>query len=247
MSSAVILLAAGTGARMKGSAEDKILALLAGRPVLLHSIEAFAQSGVVRDGIVVYRDEEQRAAMRRITAAGAGPALPLAWVAGGPRRRDSVHNALQSLSDAIEYVFIHDCARPLVRPQVIRELDRLVRRDKAAALAHPVTDTIKKADASPPECCRLEDLPRSRLWAMETPQAFARPLIVRAYEDVCRLNRHITDDTGALAGREITLLPNPFPNPKLTWPGDFDLFESILRRQRSAKEQQSVPARPNCL
>lgn len=218
---AVILLAAGSGRRMRREVADKILAPLAGRPVFSHSAAAFAESGVADLYVVVYRDRPQ---MLALSAHAPTPAL---LVAGGAERQDSVMNALAALPGDIRQVFIHDCARPLVRPGQLLALHKLARRTGAAVLAHPVTDTIKLRGPR----SRLRTLDRSRLWAMETPQVFDRSLIVRAYERVRARGIRVTDDAAAVegTGHPVALLENPSPNPKLTTPEDLAWLEFLLR------------------
>lgn len=219
---AAILLAAGTGARMQGAVNDKVLAPLAGRPVFAHTAVAFMTSGVADFYVVVYRDQ------RQMTELAAYAPTPSALVRGGRERQDSVMNALASLPPDIAYVFVHDCARPLVRPEQLVALHKIVRREDAVVLAHRVTDTIKvhRDDA------RLTTLDRSRLWAMETPQVFSRDLIVRAYARVADRNLRITDDAQAVEqlGHPVALLENPFPNPKLTTPADLAYMEFLLSK-----------------
>ncbi len=134
---AVILLAAGSGSRMQGSVNDKVLALLGGRPVFSHSASAFMQSAIADLYVVVYRDQRQ---MLELAAYTPTPSL---LVHGGRERQDSVAAALAALPADIEHVFIHDCARPLVRPEQLDALHKIVRREHAVVLAHRVTDTIK--------------------------------------------------------------------------------------------------------
>jgi 2-C-methyl-D-erythritol 4-phosphate cytidylyltransferase len=122
-----------------------------------------------------------------------------------------------------------------------------VRRDRAVALAHRVTDTIKqlsararpkaRARAGAPGQGRAATLDRTRLWAMETPQVFARDLIIRAYARVQRFGLRITDDVQAVEGLglPVTFLENPHPNPKLTTPADLAYMEFLL----------GCPARPS--
>jgi 2-C-methyl-D-erythritol 4-phosphate cytidylyltransferase len=219
---AAILLAAGTGARMQGAVNDKVLAPLAGRPVFAHTAVAFMTSGVADFYVVVYRDQ------RQMTELAAYAPTPSALVRGGRERQDSVMNALGSLPPDIAYVFIHDCARPLVHPEQLVALHKIVLREDAVVLAHRVTDTIKvhRDDA------RLTTLDRSRLWAMETPQVFSRDLIVRAYARVADRNLRITDDAQAveLLQHPVALLENPFPNPKLTTPADLAYMEFLLSK-----------------
>jgi 2-C-methyl-D-erythritol 4-phosphate cytidylyltransferase len=223
---AAILLAAGQGRRMQDAVADKILAPLAGRPVFAHSAAAFAASGVADFYAIVYRDARQSL---ELSCYAPTPAL---FVKGGRERQDSVANALAGLPDDIDYVFIHDCARPLIRPEQLAALLTAVRRDGAVVLAHRVADTIKQtpAAARAPGRFRPTTLDRSRLWAVETPQVFARGLIARAYALVQSRGLRITDDTQAveLLGHPVTFLENPHPNPKLTAPGDLAYLEFLL-------------------
>jgi len=232
---AAILLAAGQGRRMGAAVADKILAPLAGRPVFAHSAAAFVASGVADFYVIVCRDTRQSL---ELSCYAPTPAL---FVKGGRERQDSVANALAALPDDIQHVFIHDCARPLIRPEQLSALLRLARRDHAAVLAHRVVDTIKQVSARPslpsrgPARTRTTTLDRTRLWAMETPQVFARDLIVRAYAQVQRRRWRITDDVQAVErlGACVSLLENSQPNPKLTTPADLAHLEFLLHRPRS--------------
>lgn len=233
MKSAVLLLAAGSGRRMRGSVSDKALARLGGQTAIAHCVRAFLAAGFNGPMLVVYRDESQRAALE----AAIDPILPdpgiITWVKGGGERQESVGNALLALTDDCDYVYIHDAARPCIHPDAIAELTLAVQRDGAAALAHPITDTIKRIpQADQLRSIELEDLDRSRLWAMETPQAFAAKKIQAAYQHVRTTGESITDDTAAAAsiGLKTTLVPNPYPNPKLTTPDDLRSIEYLLKR-----------------
>src|SRR5690606_26217394 len=107
---------------------------------------------------------------RQMTELAAYAPTPSALVRGGRERKNSVMNALVSLPDDIAFVFIHDCARPLIRPDQLVSLHKIVRRENAVVLAHRVTDTIKEhtllASGKTRDDSRLRTLDRSRLWAM---------------------------------------------------------------------------------
>ena len=223
---AAILLAAGSSRRMDGAVADKVLAPLAGKPVFAHSAAAFYRSGVADTFIVTYRGQQQ---MVELSAYAPTPTL---FVPGGAERQDSVAAALAELPDDVAYVFIHDCARPLVRPEQLVALHKIVRREEAVVLAHRVTDTIKEHRGEG----RLRTLDRKHLWAMETPQVFARDLICRAYARVARKQLSITDDAQAVEflGHPIALLENTRPNLKLTRPADLALVEFLLAREAAA-------------
>ncbi|HEY8932080.1 MAG TPA: IspD/TarI family cytidylyltransferase [Rariglobus sp.] len=222
---AAILLAAGSGHRMNGTVEDKILAPLGGRPLFLHSATAFVESGVADFYVIVYRDQKQ---MLELSAYAPTPAL---FVPGGDERQDSVAAALAALPPDIGKVFIHDCARPFVRVDQLIALHKIVLREDAVVLAHRVTDSIKEHRADG----HLKSLDRDKLWAMETPQVFARDLIVAAYEKVAKKKLRITDDAAAveLLKHPVALLENAHSNPKLTTPADLPWFEYLLA-QKSA-------------
>ena len=220
-----IILTAGSGSRMKGHVADKTLALLNDIPVFCYSIRAFLSSECVQRFTIVYRDTQQKAALEEALKLIALDGLPLTWVQGGDQRQDSVYKALISQPKHCSHVFIHDGARPLVTSDSIRSLNTAVLRDRSATLAHPVTDTIKRIpDATDFTKVSLEDLDRSRLWAIETPQAFDLKLILKAYEHVHETGLQITDETAAISaiGLGTTLVPNDTTNIKITRPEDLD-------------------------
>jgi 2-C-methyl-D-erythritol 4-phosphate cytidylyltransferase len=225
---AAILLAAGSGSRMGGTVPDKVLAPLGGRPVFSYSAAAFMQSAIADLYVVVYRDQRQ---MMELSAHAPTPSV---LVHGGRERQESVLNALAALPADIAHVFIHDCARPLIRPEQLVALHKIVRREQAVVLAHRVTDTIKEhrtlSSATGHDDSRLRTLDRSRLWAMETPQVFSRDLIARAYARVHARGIQITDDAQAveLLGLPIALLENEYPNPKLTTAADLAYLEFLV-------------------
>lgn len=219
---AAILLAAGSGKRMQGAVQDKLLAPLGGRPVFAHTVAAFQQSGVADYYIIVYRDQPQ---LHELMCYAPTPAY---YVQGGGERQDSVALALEALPPGIDYVFIHDCARPFVQAEQLIGLLKIVRKEDAVVLAHPVTDTIKEHRGDG----KLKTLQRDKLWAMETPQVFSVDLITKAYARVVKKRLRVTDDAAAveLLGAPVALLENSHPNPKLTTPADLPWFEFLLAR-----------------
>lgn len=231
MPSTVILLAAGSGSRMHGSVEDKILEPIHGKPAIVYSLQAFAESCVVDQYIIVYRDEAQKAEIASVIQENGLDNLKIQSVPGGAERQHSVIHALNVIDDSCDYVFIHDCARPCVSSDSIQKLDLAVQEDQAACLAHPVADTIKRTESTGElRKQELEDLDRSRLWAMETPQAFAFKSILKAYQNVVEKKLRITDDVAAAQsiGIQTTLVQSGAPNPKLTTANDFAYIQHLL-------------------
>ncbi len=238
MPDAAILLAAGRGTRMRGTVEDKVLAPLAGRPAIFYSIRAFVESKAVTQLVFVCRDESQHALIWDCIRLAGAENFEVRFTLGGAERQDSVLNGLNALSAQTRCVFIHDCARPYLQEESVRQLLEAVRLDGAAVLAHRVTDTIKQLSepVEPPRRCQLRDLNRATLWGMETPQAFEWVLIREAYLRVKREGLRVTDDAAAAAvcGHPVTLVENTRPNPKLTVPDDFAYLEFLFSRENAA-------------
>lgn len=225
----VLLLAAGSGARMQGTVKDKVLTLLNGSPVFSYSLKAFSECEMIHTLCIVYRDEVQKEKL----AATLDPSIEqeIVWAQGGEERQYSVLNGLQALPSDTSHTLIHDCARPLVSTDLIRKLIETIRNDGAACLAHPVTDTVKRIPiAGQLQQTDLDDLQRDRLWAMETPQAFRHTDILQAYQRVTRKGLQITDDCAAAAtiGIKTTLIPNSEPNPKITTATDLKYIHWLL-------------------
>ena len=218
---------------MQGRVADKTLAPLNGLPVLCHSVRTFIQSGIIERFTIVYRDAAQRTEIEQALCQIDLKGTPIDWALGGNERQDSVYNALKIQPPHCTHVYIHDSARPLVSTAALQALQTAVLRDQAAVLAHPVADTIKRIPhANQLENTALEDLERARLWAMETPQAFAHSEILKAYTHVRTTELQITDDTAAAAtiGLKTTIVPNHTPNLKITTPADLEYAEWLLSR-----------------
>lgn len=227
-----ILLAGGSGNRMRGSVQDKILAPLAGKPVILHSIEAFVSSGQVQQLVIVTRDAAQQAAIEAALPELNSPitAPAIRFTPGGAERQDSVWAGLQACPPDTQIVLIHDCARPCIAASAIEESIAAAARVGAACLARPVTDTIKSADSY--EGAYLPTtVDRSKLWAMETPQTFQYPIIHDAYRTVIEKGIPITDDLSAIEDidQAVAFVQNPRPNLKLTTAQDLALIEYLLK------------------
>ncbi len=232
MSSAAIFLCAGRGTRMKAVADDKVLAKVAGKPVFLHSVEAFVESGLTATFVFVFRSVAQKRQLEKaVRTLRLSPAQRIIYVRGGVERQESVRHALEALPPSIEWVFIHDAARPMVRAPLIRRFASLAKRRGSAVFAHRVADTIKELPtaADPDEAVGARTLERSRLWATETPQIFRRAEILAAYHAI-EETRRVTDDAQAMefAGQPVFFYENPEPNPKLTTPRDLAYAEFLL-------------------
>ncbi len=240
---AVILLAAGRGSRMEGHLKDKILVHLNGQSVFSFSLNAFLKSGLISHLIVVFRDETQKTTLHQILVENNPKKVSTIWVQGGTERQYSVLNALEATPEEIDYVFIHDCARPLIDQETIQKLHQNVIENQSVCLVHKITDTIKQdltVESSTVQR-KLRTLDRNCLWAMETPQVFRRDSILKAYRHITKKNIPITDDASALEhlGQKITLLENLRPNPKLTSPKDIPYIEFLLSNKLTQNNHEA--------
>jgi 2-C-methyl-D-erythritol 4-phosphate cytidylyltransferase len=223
-----IIVAAGASQRM---GFDKLLALLGDRPVLAHTLEAFEQASCVDEIILVARAERVAEFQELVKQSGFKKVGKV--VAGGAQRQDSVRAGLEQLRAETSYVAVHDAARPLVMPKQIEYVFALAREHGAAALAEPITDTLKRADEGR---FVTGSVTREGLYAMQTPQIFSRKLLVDAYAAVAAKNLSITDDVSAVErlGAKVLLVPNEEFNVKITYPRDLVLAQAALTRRSSS-------------
>ena len=224
----LILLAAGSARRMQAVVDDKITALLAGKPVFVHSLQSFLSTGLIGRIVITYRDEAQLAKLRT-QLAGHLPDTVVDFVPGGESRQDSVLAALNACEGHAGLVHIHDGARPLVSPEAIRKVREKAKETGAAILAGRAADTVKIAKV---DSTSVETSPdRGLVWTAETPHVFRTAIVLKAYRKVAELQRKVTDDSSAVefVGQDVSLVENPSANLKLTRPADFVLAEAILK------------------
>ncbi len=224
MTSAIIV-AAGRGTRM-GPNIDKVFLELAGRPVVAHTWQRFADADCIDEIVLVVRDGMQ-SAFDELARQYQFP-KPYRLVPGGAERQDSVWNGLEAVSAGAEIVAIQDAARPCTDASVIAATVEAARATGAAVAAQAVTDTIKES-ADGKFIARTLD--RARLWSVQTPQVFRTAIIRRALMEVRRRGFVITDDTAAceLIGEKVQLVVSAKPNPKVTRPEDLPAIEALLR------------------
>ena len=222
-----IIVAGGSSRRM---GFDKTFALLGGRPVVAHSIAAFEAAECVAEIIVVGR-EDRLEELKALVAEQQFQKVSRI-ISGGTLRQDSVRAGLDSLAQSCTHVAVHDAARPLVTAAQILHVFEAAKQHGAASLVAPVNDTLKRADAEGFAC---ESLDRERVYAMQTPQIFARELLLEAYDFVAARRLTITDEVSALQhlGRKVLLVAADDVNLKITFPADLALAELVQARRRA--------------
>ena len=213
MTTAAVLVAAGSGERL-GADRPKAFVVVGDRLMLEWSELALARAGIERVVTVLPAGVER---------AGGVP--------GGATRSESVRNGLRALPERVDRVIVHDAARPLVAPELFtRCLAELEAGADAAIAAARAADTIKEAGADR-VVTRTHD--RSRLWAIQTPQAFRRTVLERALAQPDEVVRAATDDAmlvEAQGGRVVVVEASP-ANFKITTPHDLEVAELLLGRR----------------
>lgn len=220
MTSAIIV-AAGSSKRM---GFNKLLAPLAGEPVLRRALGAF-QSCAGIDEIIVVTSEALRMEIGAWKADGLDKIIKV--IPGGAERHLSVHAGLLALNPACDIVAVHDGARPLISVSQITRCIEAAKTQNAVACARPMAETLKRCG---PDGRITESIDRANAWIMETPQVFRRDLLLRAYEAVIRDGAHVTDEVSAVQhlGEPVFAVENAEPNPKITFPADIALARRFV-------------------
>lgn len=210
---AVILPAGGSSTRF-GS--DKLSADLGGKSVLQRTIDAFIQRDDVAQIVVAGRTIESAHAKLRTAS-------------GGACRAETVLSGIRALDDAIEWVAIHDAARPLVSQELIDRVLTAAIDHGAAGPALPVNLTIKRATGPLPAHAR-ETVNRNELWAMQTPQIARRDDLLEAFAKCPIPLERVTDDLQLLEllGKPVFLVVGDEKNIKLTNPLDLRIAHLLL-------------------
>jgi 2-C-methyl-D-erythritol 4-phosphate cytidylyltransferase len=218
--------AAGMGKRM-GAEINKQYLLLAGKPIVAHTLQVFEDAPFI-DDVYVIVPEAEIPYCREHVVERYGFAKVRRIVAGGRERQHSVMNGLQSLSGADEddVVLIHDGVRPFVPLVALERAVETARRHDGALVAVPVKDTVKVVT----DGIVRSTPPREELWLAQTPQAFRYQVILAAHE-IAAAESHLGTDDASLVewiGREVHIVMGDYRNIKITTPEDLVLAEAFL-------------------
>lgn len=223
-----IIPAAGSGRRI-GSSSYKQFIELNGKPVIVHTLEVFQQSSEIDEMVVVFPPDKVEEFSSIITAYGFHK--PIRFVAGGERRQDSVHQGFLSINGKqTEIVVIHDAVRPLVEADLIRRVVERARLTGAAIAAIQAVDTIKEVSSQDVVVATLN---RSALRQVQTPQAFAYPILRKALQRAYADGYYGTDDSSLVEriGIQVAVVPGSPHNIKITTPADVRFAELILKER----------------
>lgn len=234
-----VILAAGSGSRMRSSVAKQFLELK-GKPLIFYALNTVERSEII-DRCILVTGAEHLQYVRDEIVERFGFQKVRAIIEGGSERCFSVANAMRWLDEHTEhdgrerYVFIHDGARPFLSEELLDRTYKTVQADKACVAAVPAKDTIKVADSAR-FAVRTPD--RKTLWQIQTPQVFEQKLIVGAYasmmEEVLNGNGsvNVTDDAGVVeryTDARVRLVEGSYCNMKVTTPEDMVIAEALLQ------------------
>lgn len=218
----VVIVAAGASTRL-GDGTLKQFTWVAGKPMLLHSLQLFQSRADVAMVVCV------------LPKAYAGDPPP--WIfqsdgerlllsVGGRTRAESVRNGIADLPPECGIVLVHDAARPLLPMAVVDRVVDAVRRGTSAIAALPVVDTLKAVDA---EGRIVSTVPRETLWRAQTPQGFPRDVLLRAHRAAMDGGYDATDDAALVEriGEPVCVVRGSERAMKVTEADDFARAEAL--------------------
>ena len=218
-----IIVAAGKSERM-GAGTDKAFLSLVNKPVVAWSLLAFERCPEIDRIVLVVRKDQLVAAKAVCQMFGISKIMKI--VPGGAKRQESVQAGLDACDIDTRFVVIHDGARPCVTADIVSEVVKAVKRSPAVTVGRRMTDTVKRVEKGS-VVSATED--RSKLWSVQTPQAFAIRTLRDAYKKLGKTE--VTDDCQAveLAGETVKIVETLAPNFKITTVEDLQIAGALLK------------------
>jgi 2-C-methyl-D-erythritol 4-phosphate cytidylyltransferase len=214
-----VIVAGGSGTRMQSSVPKQFL-LLEGKPVLMHTLQAFMAIPAIHIVLVLPRAHFQtwaRLCKQHSFTCNA------TVVEGGDTRFHSVRNGLEHVADGL--VAIHDGARPMVSPALIERSFALALQNGNAVAAVKVRDSLRELTLTGGS----RNANRNNYYMVQTPQTFKTDEIKQAYREATHFN--FTDDAGVLEevlGKRIHLIDGEYQNLKITGPVDLLIAAALI-------------------
>lgn len=230
MKTGAIIVAAGKGKRM-GEGYNKQYILLAGKPIVAHTIEVFENVGPIDEIVLVVGKGEIDLAKKDIIHKYNFKKV-VKIIEGGTERQDSVYDGLKATDANCNIVLVHDGARPFVTGSIIEKSIKVARDAGACVVAVRVKDTIKVANKN----MEVDYTPdRDTLWAVQTPQAFEYKLLLKAYKKLRADNIKVTDDAMLVEklGHTVKIIEGSYENIKITTPEDLILGAGIFKKREN--------------
>lgn len=225
MKTSLILLAAGTGARLR-SKIPKALLKLNGKPLFMHSLLKFKKMKFLNQIVLVVPSGYEIRFRKNLVRYKINNKIMI--ITGGIKRVDSVYNGL-SIIKPCDFVFIHDSARPFINEFLISELYRGVKKYKAIVPALPLTSALKYCRRGFVE----KTLNRKNLYEIQTPQAFSFRVIKKAFDfyNKSNLKEEIWDDSYLveILDKKVKVIAGDRFNIKITYAQDLKLARAISK------------------
>lgn len=214
MSYVAVIVAGGSGTRM-GKELPKQFLELNGKPIFIHSLEAFRLAYPSIKIVLVLPAEYIEMAQQLVAQHNIDRAID--YVAGGKTRFDSVKNGLSRVADADKIVFVHDAVRCLVTPGLIQHCGDLAEKEGSAIPVVPVKDSMRRID---PTVGTSTIVNRENLVVVQTPQTFQREILLNAFDQ--HYDPLFTDEASVVeaAGCQVRLIQGEETNIKITFPED---------------------------
>jgi 2-C-methyl-D-erythritol 4-phosphate cytidylyltransferase len=219
----LILLAGGTGTRMKTAVPKQYLPL-DGKLIVHHSLELFLSIPEIK-GIVVVCAPEFRHHFTN---------YPVSFALPGARRQDSMYNGFAGLPSDAEYVGVHDGSRPFITKKHVDDIILAAKEHGAATLGMPVKFTVKECD----DKLIVRNTPnRAQIWEIQTPQVIRYDLLKKGFEYINSKGIEVTDDVSIVEhiGHPVKLVHGSYNNIKITTPEDLTYSEHLLCKNGSNK------------
>ena len=234
-----LLLAAGSGSRMRGKFSDKLLQPIGSSDAFSMSCTAFLEAPEIEFIVIAYKDSQQhpllQTAIEQVSLhLRKDREFPVIWVQGGAERQDSVRAGLRAFPNEVSHVLVHDCARPFIRPETISATARQIAKDQAICVARPLKDTLRQRTESsddPVTPCPTHTVERANHWLIETPQGAPKKWLLDGLYEAEKEKKTVTDDMAAveLLGHPIGMIEPDYPNPKITTPEDFSYAQFLAK------------------
>lgn len=218
MKCGLILLCAGRGQRLKQRC-DKAFIKIKGKPLFMYSYKAFRSFKEFSQIVIVTRKKYFNSLRNLVKDSR------LIVCEGGLRRQDSVYNGLNCLSREIEYVVIHDGARPFIDKLMVKSLLETVKKNSAVTFGLGAKEALKEVKSGYVK----RSIDRKNIYCIQTPQAFKRSLILAAHK---RNRKKIAYDDSQLVeamGRKVKVIEGNQLNVKITYPQDLKLAKLLLK------------------
>ena len=230
-----IITAAGKGERMNSSVKKQFM-LLAGKPIVIHTIEKFLKADIFYKILVTLNPEDMQFARKLFFNEYKFPQNKFIIVNGGETRQQSVLNALEVSPSDRDIVVIHDGVRPFVKIEEIKEIVKIAKEKGAVTIGLPAKNTIKTVAHHRV----LSTLKREQLWEIFTPQAFRFQIIYGAHQQSLDTGFIANDDAELVEkiGVPVFVLEGSPENIKITNKFDLKIAEAIMSKNMNSTQKR---------